>query len=39
MAPNKTFQRVKGPTEFLTNQIKLDTDAVKLIRRIRKEII
>lgn len=32
-------RKMKNPTQFLTSQLKLDIDAVKLVRRIREEFI
>lgn len=32
-------RKIKNPTKFLTSQIKLNIDAVKLIRKVREEII
>jgi len=32
-------RKVKNPTKFLTSQIKIDIDAVKLIREVRGEMI
>lgn len=33
----ETAKKVKNPTKFLTSLIKLDLDAVKLVRETRKE--
>ena len=30
-------KKIKNPTKFLTSQIKLDIDAVKLVREVREE--
>ena len=31
-------KKIRNPTEFLTSQIKLNMDAVKLVRKAREEI-
>ena len=32
-------KKIKNPTKFLTSQIKLDIDAVKLVRKVREEFV
>ena len=31
------YKKIKDPTKFLTSQVKLDIDAVKLVRKVREE--